>query len=283
SLAWQLSDLGLADRGGWTIVVPANPGHNAGAVITWPYMLQGWTVSIGPRLYLITDSNNGQTQYSTTYDSSTVAQHGKTTMIKTLTVDTGNQLATQSNVKASTDATFQATGDGGNILGTENIMIDGASMPTFASDRLLCPFGDEDHLGFPAYCNIAQAGSTYDLTIGSIATGADDRFVGTDATVPVALNYAINVRPYTVAGQGQTPALGSVSSTNKVSTKDRRANSNNLQLISPTDPYGYYLVNLGMNPNTSEDVTYAESSSASGIISSYNAAYHYQSGKAILP
>ena len=160
-----------------------------------------------------------QTQYSTTYDASTIAQHGQTTFIKTMEVGTGNKSLTQSNVKANTEATFVATGDGGNILGSENIMIDGASMPTPAADRMLCPFGAAG--GFPAYCNIVQAGSKYDLVVGSVVTSANDRFVGTDATVPVELNYAINVKPYGTT-EGSIPAMGSASAYIKAHIQEGR-------------------------------------------------------------
>ena len=135
--------------------------------------------------------------YTTTYDASTVAQAGTTTFVKTMAIDTRNKVIGQSNVNADTAVTFIATADGGNIVGSENILIDGAGNWTTASDRMLCPFaaatGD---IVIPQYCNIVQAGSKYDLTVGSVTTAADDRFVGSDATNPVVLNYAINVKPY---------------------------------------------------------------------------------------
>ena len=97
--------------------------------------------------------------------------------------------------------------DGGNVVGTENLLIDGAGNPTNASDRMLCPFAAATGDIIPAYCNIVQAGSTYDLTVGSVTTSANDRFIGTDATNPVVLNYAVNIKPYGTTA-GQIPAMG---------------------------------------------------------------------------
>jgi len=164
---------------------------------------------------------------------------------------------------------------------------------------------------FPAYGNIVSTGSTYDLTLGSVYTTADNRFVGTDATLPVGLNYGITVKPYMVAGQGSIPAMGSVSSNYMASIKEGRTgywgNVANLlgngQLITgsvyPTyDPTRattipswqqlrwndvalnqalgtIWLADIGPQ---NEDLTYSESSSASGQINSYSAAYQYQSG-----
>ena len=289
SLGWTVSDSGIAARGG------------SGSYDGWGSML-----------------DPGQTQYSTTYDSSTIAQNGHTTYMKTMAIGTGNKLLTQSNVKADTSVTFVATGDGGNILGSENIMIDGAGMPTSAGDRMLCPFGAAGGNVIPAYCNIAMAGSRYDLTIGSVVTSANNRFIGTDATAPVALNYAINVKPYTIIGSGTYPAMGSVSSYYKVSIKEGRTgyignvsalaaqgrlyttgngalpymdNSNgahvdgvyhpNIQPLNWND-VGLLIASgnmsgVGIGPKN-EDLTYTETSTASGIINSYSAAYQYISG-----
>ncbi len=138
----------------------------------------------------------GQVQYTTVYDASIVAQAGHTSFAKSMSLDTRNKVIGQSNLNAQTALTYLATADGGNVVGWENLMIDGAGNTTSASDRMLCPFSSQPVDLIPAYCNIVQAGSKYDLTVGSVTTNANDRFVGNDATNPVVLNYAINVKPY---------------------------------------------------------------------------------------
>jgi len=236
-----------------------------------------------------------QIQYSTTYDASTIAQSGQTVFVNSRSISTSDKLLTQSNVKSTTEATYLATGDGGNILGSENIMIDGAGMPTPAGDRMLCPFGAGTTNVIPAYCNIVQAGSAYNLNVGSIVQKADDMFVGTDATVPVVLNYAITVKPYTIAGQGTSPAMGSVSAYIKASIKEGRSgysdNSTGTPVaipavggIWPTVPMTIYNQNTNVTPTgAAETLTYTESSSASGIINGFSKTMSYQSGKSLLP
>ena len=152
--------------------------------------------------------NDQEVRYTTVYDANVVAQAGHTTFTKSMNIDTRNKVIGQSNLNAQTGLTYAATGDGGNVVGSENLLIDGAGMPTNASDRMLCPFSSQPVDVIPAFCNIVQAGSTYDLTIGSVTTNANDRFIGTDATNPVVLNYDINVKPYNTA-QGQIAASGS--------------------------------------------------------------------------
>jgi len=293
ALGWSLTDQDMFDEGLQT-------AHGAGA----------------DGIHMLEPT---QVQYSTTYDASTIAQAGKTVFIKNMAVNTGDKLLTQSNVKALTEATYAYVADGGNILGTEQIMIDGAGMPTPAGDRMLCPFGAAGDNVIPAYCNIATASSKYDLSIGSVVTTADDRFVGTDATLPVVLNLGINVKPYTIAGSAASPAFGSVSSAYKVSIKEGRTgywgNVSEAYGLPKVAAYPMYswspasclttvltgpdyqqlhwqdvnlLQALDLMPLTTigpqnEDLTYSESSSAAGQINGYSAAYQYQSGKALLP
>ena len=255
-----LNGVVMADEG--VPAVPGAGGITSSTVISSEGMVMesqslAWSIAGGDKLASRALDPN-QTQYSTTYDASTVAQGGKSTYVKTLAIDTGNKLITQSNIKADTAVTFVATGDGGNILGSENIMIDGASMRTTSLNRMICPFGSDSKV-FPAYCNIVTAGSKYDLNVGSVVTSASDRFVDTDATAPVVLKYAINVKPYTIQGQRTSPAMGSVSAYVNVHIQEARGS------------------------DKSEDLTDTESSSASGVIRSFSKTIAYQSGKRLLP
>ena len=68
----------------------------------------------------------GQVQYTTAYDANIVAQAGHTVFTKSMNIDTRNKVISQSNLNAKTGLTFAATADGGNVVGSENLMIDGA-------------------------------------------------------------------------------------------------------------------------------------------------------------
>ena len=196
-----------------------------------------------------------QVQYSTRYDASTIAQHGQTTFIKSMGINTANKLLSQSDMKASTEVTYMATGNGGNIVGSENLMLDGIGNTTNATDRILCPFGSTARSVIPPYCNIVQMGSKYDLTTGSVAYTADERFVGLDASTPVVMNYNINVKPYTIQDQGTSPAMGMTSAYIKAHIEEAR----------------------GGNTSKAEDLTYSEISSASGRISAFTKEISYSS------
>ena len=134
-------------------------------------------------------------------------------------------------------------------------------LPENAENSILCPFLSGPNGIIPAYCNIVQAGSKYDLTVGSVTTSANDKFVSNDAGLPVTLNYNINVKPYGTS-QGQVPSTGSAMAYLKAHLQEARGWDENL----PDE---------GMNK--SEDVTYSETSSAQGTISTFDKEMSYSS------
>jgi len=236
--------------------------------------LMNWAQTQGglhdPPLY------DGEVRYTTAYDANIAGQGGHTMFTKSLDIDTRNRGIGQSNFNTKTGLTYAATNDGGIIVGSENLMIDGAGKPTNASERMLCPFSSQPADVIPAYCNIIQAGSRYDLTIGSVTTAANDRFVGTDATNPVVLNYDIRVRPYG-SPQGLIPASGSAMAYLKAHIQESQ--DFNTTMIAPE---GYTNVPGTGTPDKVEDLTYSETSSAQGTITGFTKVIAYQSGRSLL-
>jgi hypothetical protein len=196
----------------------------------------------------------GQVQYTTAYDATIVAQGGHISFVKSMDLQTGNKVISQSNLVTKTALAFAATSGGGNVVGSENLMLDGAGMNTTGTDKFLCPFAAGISSAIPAYCNIVQAGSKYDLTIGSVTTQADNAFVHGDATIPVVLNYNINVKPYGTT-QGQVLASGSALGYIRAHIQEARGNG----------------------VAKAQDLVYSETSSATGRITAFNKLMSYSS------
>jgi hypothetical protein len=239
-----------------------------------------WTLSSGDQIFTKWGSQEGpdsmnwtdDCQYTTAYDANIVAQAGHTAFTKTMSLDTRNKVTSQSNIKTQTGLTFAATSEGGNVVGAENLMLDGAGDSTPTDDKILCPFAAPD--GYISYfCNIVQAGSKYDLTIGSVTTSADDAFVHSDATVPVVLNYAINVKPYGTS-QGQIPASGSSMAYLKAHVQEGRG-----YWYTATEPFD---IDAAVPPKA-EDLAYSESASALGTITAFNKQFGYSSQVTSVP
>ena len=103
----------------------------------------------------------------------------------------------------------------------------------------------------PAYCNRIEAGSTIELTSGSVTTSSLDRFISGGGFSPVEMDYLLHVRGIST----DTPATGSVSA------------------------YIDGLVQEGRPDGTgvAEILKFYERSSASGLITSFQKSMHYSS------
>jgi hypothetical protein len=136
---------------------------------------------------------------------------------------------------------------------------------------------DVNHGIIPAFCNIEQAGSAFDTTLTSTVTSADTRAVSTDATIPVVLNYNINSQGITPGDGTSSPMIGSVSAYMKVHVQEARNESTvSGELLPEFDLFSYSFPD-GSNPQKSEDLSYSETSTASGLISRFAKSMSYLS------
>ncbi len=215
---------------------------------------------------------------TTGYHDNLAAISGQTVFSKSMAINTGNQIADSSNLKTSADLQFIAT-DTGRATRSEDILMDSAANETDSSDLyVLCPFvsNDDAYFGFPAHCNIAGAGSSIDTTLASVVTSADDRFVGTDSGIPMALDYSVDAKGIT-AGEQTSPMIGSASAYLKVHTQEAR--QPNLTAADGTFNAPDYVNSWTLK---GQDLAYSETSSANGLISDFGEVMHYQSGFSLI-
>lgn len=198
--------------------------------------------------------STGESVQTTVYTEDTHAMNGHTVYVKEFGVNTGNQLMSQNNVKSIRQITFE--GDtGGNIVSDESILIDTVGMPSSAGDQFLCPFGSAGTGTLPAYCNIVQAGSHVDSSFISFSTQASSRSVMASADVPVGLAYSINAHGVNTAN-GIIPGQGLASAFMKI----------------------HLMGGSGANLTKASDLTYADTSTINGIITTFTKELGYQSG-----
>jgi hypothetical protein len=254
----------LQDLLNW-FAIPGNSFPTAGP---WANDLLSWLQSQGSSLN--PPLQNQEIQYTTGYNDQTMAVSGQSEFVKSMAISTGNKVAGQSNIKADTGVQFIAT-DAGRATRTEDLLLDGAAQASNTSNAILCPFANSVSSVIPAYCNIEQMGSSFDASLASVVAHADDRFVGTDSTFPVVLNYNIDARGITIGNQS-SPMIGSVSAYLKVHVQEARNTSTQPVLIEGLTQYNT------LAPLKSEDLVYSETSSASGLISGFGKSMSYQSG-----
>jgi hypothetical protein len=220
----------------------------------------------------------GQVQYTAGYNDLYAGVSGQQTFAKSMVLSTANKIADQSNIKATTNIQFIAI-DTGRATRTEDLLLDGAAQAQDSSDKILCPFANANPGIIPAFCNIEQAGSAFDTTLTSTVTSADTRFVGTDATIPVVLNYNINAQGITLSDGTSSPMIGSVSAYMKVHVQEARNESTISGFVIPAAAplFSYYSFPDGTHPQKSEDLVYSETSTASGLISKFSKSMSYSS------
>jgi hypothetical protein len=196
-----------------------------------------------------------QVEYTVGYNDNLMAVNGQTTFVKSMQISTANTIADQSNVKTTTNLQFIGI-DGGRVTRSEDLLIDGAGQATDTAGSILCPFASSTSSTIPAFCNIVQAGSSIDASLTSVVTKADTRFIGTDATFPVVLNYYFAAKGITLSDRTSSPMIGSASAFIKAHIQEARNGS----------------------ATKSADLVYSETASASGLINSFTKSMSYQSG-----
>lgn len=214
-----------------------------------------------------------EVQITTGYNDVFSGVSGEQNFVKSMAISTANKISDQSNIKANTNIQFIAI-DTGRATRTEDLLLDGAAMPINTATAILCPFATANSNMIPAYCNIVQAGSAFDTTLTSTVTNANDRFVGTDSTFPVVMNYNIAAKGITLSDGTSSPMIGSASAFLKVHVQEARS----VDTIREPNIPGTPDLTVTLPPIKSEDLVYSETSTASGLISSFSKSMSYQSG-----
>jgi hypothetical protein len=209
----------------------------------------------------------GEVQYTAGYSEATLAVQGVTSYTKTTAIDTGNKIADKNNIAANKIVTFIAANEQGRMTSSEDILVDGAGNTTTSADKILCPFGNQASGYFPPFCNVVMTGSKVDVSLASVSTSASERFVAATADVPVVQAYSISLKGVT-SSEGSADAIGSASAFMTAHLQDGR-------IVPYTAEEG---VVTSWKAVKSEDVSYSNSVSASGIIKAFSQSYTYQSG-----
>jgi hypothetical protein len=223
--------------------------------------------------------------YSMAYSEDTIADQGLVTYTKQGLVDTQGKVPDQSNVDMEKVVEFVGLNTG-RMVSAEEQVLDGAGTPFFTSDTFICPFASEQATLLPAFCNIVQEGSSVDLTLGSLSTIADTRFVtgiahvgnqapGWDSPIldnGVEANYQIKLTGFPdFPAMNVGEAMGSADAYINVHAQEGRG----FFVVDGAAP-----LNLGFRTSIdpkAEDLTYSEDSTASGHITLFQKTMSYNS------
>jgi len=243
------------------------PLENGG--ILWGYwdpineqVIYGWTVDpIVTEEFGIPITEYGDIQYTAGYNDQYAGITGNQTLLDSVKVSMGNENADQSNIKTDTSIQFAAD-TMGRATRTEDILLDGVGAQTVAANQISCPFGSMGNSFNPPFCNIVMSGSQFDLSNGSVVSNSNERFISSNANIPVEQTYSI-------AG---TDSVGSINSM-------MRAHIQEGLEIDITPPSVDDIPNPQIFvPAKGSDLLYSEISEADGIITHYSKKTSYISG-----
>jgi len=211
---------------------------------------------------------SGEVQDTAEYGEAVIAVSGHLSYQKTMGISTANKTVGEDNIAADRLLTFVG-GDGGRMTTSEDILIDGTgAQTTVSANPALCPFAGATNPFLPPFCNIVASGSSADISTGSVSTSTGVRFTASSTDVPIVETYLLNVKGVTSSG-GYVDASGTVSAFTK----------SHLQEGTETEvPRWFVWDPLGYNPVKAEDISYSETSTATGSISRFTKNMQYQSG-----
>ncbi|OPX72188.1 MAG: hypothetical protein A4E39_01653 [Methanoregulaceae archaeon PtaB.Bin152] len=266
SLTWEQSGSSLHDP-------PLNPG---GFFNVWydrfGNPVYGWTADPALAELLEEPIFPGEVRYIAGYVSTTLAAQGTTHLHRIVDLDTGNKVGNEENIDITTHLAFLAENPFGRVTSDEDLLIDAAGTHTTAESSTLCPFAVDESLFIPPFCSVVQMGSSIDLSHGSIATSAGARFVSESSAFPVSIDYSI-------AGGGNSYQDTRAHATGSMNAYVRgHLQEGRMAEITPFNPDAPPDTPRGFVPLKSADVTYSESTSASGGIALFAKEMHFLSG-----
>jgi hypothetical protein len=230
---------------------------------------------------------NAASVYSTAYTENTIADQGLVTYTKQGAVDTQGKVEGQWNVDMEKVVEFIGT-DTGRMVSSEEQVLDGAGTLSLTRATFICPFARTESPLVPAFCNIVQEGSSVDLTLGSLSTSAQERYVTAIAArttgqppgfdLPVSDNGVEANYQVKLTGFGDIPAMGSADAYINVHAQEGRG-----RIVLVTG--------LGDGPFVdpkAEDLVYSEDTTAAGDITLFQKVMSYNSklsggGGGVLP
>ena len=247
SLVWQVGDAGLTE-------LPPAVGQESGAI------------------------RSGSIAY-VTYSDSIMTNGGQISEVKSFSMDTHAKTAGLYNIETAKVLTYTSQ-NGSHLMGEEILVLDVAGNWSYGLDDIVCVFAKASKQAIPAFCNKVTASSKLtSVTTAQIETVGAMTAIGASANVPAALNYEISVTPDANSASGYADGIFSTTFTISImeGRSDGKITPDNL---NNTRPYAYpgTTYSLDKYDELASTLTYIDSASVAGGVSTFNKVFGYQSG-----
>ena len=225
---------------------------------------------------------SGSIAYAT-YSDFIMSNGGQISEVKGFSMDTHAKTAGLYNIETKKVLTYTSQ-NGSHLMGEESFVLDVAGNWSRGLDDIVCVFSKAKRDITPAFCNRVTASSKLrSINTAQIETIGSMTAVAAKSNVPAALNYEISVTPDANSASGY--ADGIISTTFTVSIMEGRSDGDmfNASSYEKVPPAGYKKDTLFWLNNYAElasTLSYIDTATVAGGISTFNKAFNYQSGTA---
>ena len=219
-----------------------------------------------------------------TYKDSITTNGGQISEVKSFSLDTHAQTAGMFNIEAIKVLTYTSQ-NGSHLMGEESYVLDVAGNWSHGRDGIVCVFARAANDFIPAFCNKVTASSKLmSVTTAQVETIGRLTAVGKDTNVPATLKYEISVTPDANSASGY--ADGIVSTTFTVSVMEGQSSDSFWPIVieDPNFAPGSWIIIEATDPfyfpwdELAATLTYIDTATAVGGISTFNKVFDYQSG-----
>ena len=262
SLVWQIGDAGLTELPPVTDTFRLDANGNG----DWGGYTSG---SIG---YV-------------TYTDSIMTNGGQISEVKSFSMDTHAKKEGLYNIETAKVLTYTSQ-NGSHLMGEESFVLDVAGNWSGWMGDIICVFARASESTIPAFCNKVTASSKLQqVTTAQIETVGKLTAVDRTRDVPAALDYEISITPDANSASGY--ADGIFTTTFTVSIMEGRTDRwpeiaggpfQGYDPIAFGPDWATWIFDLPDYDELASTLTFIDSASASGGVSTFNKAFSYQSG-----
>jgi len=216
-----------------------------------------------------------------TYKDSITTNGGQISEVKSFSMDTHAKTAGMFNIETTKVLTYTSQ-NGSHLMGEESYVLDVAGNWSYGPGGIVCVFARGNNSTIPAFCNKVTASSKLtSVTTAQVETIGRLTAVGKDTNVPATLKYEISVTPDANSASGY--ADGIVSTTFTVSVMEGQSSDVLWPAVEAhpgVGPGTYIVLNSEDFPwdELAATLTYIDTATAVGGISTFNKIFDYQSG-----
>ena len=214
-----------------------------------------------------------------TYSDTIMSNGGQISEVKSFAMDTHAMTEGLYNIETTKVLTYTSQ-MGSHLMGEESYVLDVAGNWSYGVYDIVCVFAKAKQNTIPAFCNKVTASSKMmSVTTAQVETIGGLTALASKSGVPAALNYEISVTPDANSASGY--ADGIFTTTFTISIMEGRSDG---CITPPMDnaagssrwPFPVY--HLRDYDELASTLTYIDSASVAGGVSTFNKAFSYQSG-----